>query len=214
MSMAVPLIVLAIGSIAAGYVGVPPALGGGNRIEHFLEPSFEAHGAPAHETTAASAAAGGVVPAALDSPQEPAPHAGAQAADHAAEIALERLLMAVSSGIALAGIGIAMYFWLRNPNAAAAMARRFRGAHRVLSNKYYVDELYDAAIVQPIKQLSIRGLWRGVDVGVIDGMVNGVGGGVQAASGVLRRAQTGSIRTYAAALFLGAVLILGYYLWP
>ena len=56
-------------------------------------------------------------------------------------------------------------------------------------------------------------LWRGVDAGLIDGTVNGTGALVRAGSAVLRRAQTGSMRTYAASLFFGVVVILGYYLW-
>jgi NADH-quinone oxidoreductase subunit L len=66
--------------------------------------------------------------------------------------------------------------------------------------------------VQPIKLLSIDGLWKGADVGAIDGAVNGVGQTVRYGSSVLRRAQTGSVRTYAASLFLGVILILGWYL--
>jgi NADH-quinone oxidoreductase subunit L len=53
-----------------------------------------------------------------------------------------------------------------------------------------------------------------VDTGVIDRAVNGVGGLVTGSADVLRRFQTGSVRTYAASLFVGVVLILGYYLWP
>jgi NADH-quinone oxidoreductase subunit L len=212
MTMAVPLIVLAIGSILAGYVGVPHALGGSNRIEGFLHPSFEAHASPTHETTAAQASAGGIVPASVSTAQEGAPHA--QADVHAADESTELMLMAVSVGLAVAGIGIAMYFWLRNPAAAESMRRRFSGVHQVLTNKYYVDELYDAALVQPVKQLSILGLWRGVDTGVIDAAVNGVGSSVQGSSSALRRVQTGSMRVYAAALFLGVVAILGYCFWP
>ena len=85
--------------------------------------------------------------------------------------------------------------------------------HRLLANKYYVDEVYDAAIVQPIRIVSEEGLWRGIDVRVIDAAVNGVGNAVGGASELLRRVQTGSVRTYAASFFLGVVLILGYYLW-
>ena len=85
-----------------------------------------------------------------------------------------------------------------------------RGVHTLLSHKYYVDELYEAAIVQPIKLLSTSGLWKGLDAGVIDGAVNGVGQTIRGGSNGLRRAQTGSIRTYAAFLFLGVVLILGW----
>src|SRR4029078_6037726 len=124
----------------------------------------------------------------------------------------ELMWMALSSGVAIAGIGIAAYFWLRNRAAADAMASRFHGIYTLLGHKYYVDELYDAAIVQPIKLLSTGGLWKAADAGLIDGAVNGVGQTVRAISGLLRRAQTGSIRTYAASLFLGVVLILGWYL--
>jgi NADH-quinone oxidoreductase subunit L len=64
-----------------------------------------------------------------------------------------------------------------------------------------------------VQAVSREALWRGVDVGVIDGAVNGVGAIVGASSGVLRRLQTGSVRAYAGSLFIGVVLMLGYYLW-
>jgi NADH-quinone oxidoreductase subunit L len=183
-SMAFVLIVLAIGSVLAGYIGLPHALGGANWIETFLHPAFLAPGAE---------------------------HAGAEAVH--GEAGTELMLMGLSVGLALAGLGIAFYFWLRNPAVADAWSRRFSGVHRLLGNKYYVDEIYDAAIVQPIRIVSTSGLWKGVDAGVIDLSVNGVGLGVRAGSSSLRRLQTGSIRAYAASLFLGAVLVLGYYLW-
>jgi NADH-quinone oxidoreductase subunit L len=192
-SMAVPLIVLAAGSIVAGFVGVPHALGGSNRIERFLHPSFEAHSAPAAQA---------------------ATQTSAPAEEHADshEVQTERILMGVSTGVAFAGIFIAAYFWRRNPAAADAAAVRFRPAHTLLYNKYYVDELYDAAVVQPTKLASTRLLWRGADAGLIDGAVNGVGITVRHSSGLLRRLQTGSMRTYAAGVFAGVVLIIGYYL--
>ena len=83
------------------------------------------------------------------------------------------------------------------PRRAAALAERFSGLHRLLLNKYYVDEIYDAVIVQPIKRMSTGALWRGVDAGLIDGTVNGVGLVVRGWSAVLRRLQTGSMRAYA-----------------
>jgi NADH-quinone oxidoreductase subunit L len=186
-AMAVVLVLLAVGSVLAGYVGVPAALGGSNHIEHFLEPSFRA---PGLETGGAGGAA-------------------TEHADHTAELGL----MAFSSGIALSGIGIAAYFFLRRREAADRAAARFAGAHRVLMNKYYVDELYDAAIVQPIKRTSDRALWRIFDAGVVDGAVNGAGAFVNGASAILRRLQTGSMRAYALSVFVGVVLILGYYVW-
>ena len=182
-AMAFALVVLAIGSVLAGYVGVPHALGGSNWIETFLHPSFVAPGAP----HAAEAVHG--------------------------DASTELMLMGLSIGLALAGIGVASYFWLRNRPASDRMARSFGGVHRLLLNKYYVDEVYDAAVVQPIKLVSTAGLWKGLDARVIDGSVNGVGLGIRAGSGGLRRLQTGSIRAYAASLFLGAVLVLGYYLY-
>ena len=199
--MALPLILLAVGSIFAGYVGVPHALGGSNRIESFLEPSFEAHGAP-HAVTAAAEA-----PAA-----EPAAAGEAHAAETHADVGTERLLMGISVGVAVAGIFIAMYFWLRNRSAADRMAQSFGGVYRLLLDKYRIDELYGTVFVQPIKLLSTAGLWRGVDAGLIDGAVNGVGAMISGSSSVLRRIQTGSVRTYAFGLFAGAVAILGYYL--
>ena len=70
-----------------------------------------------------------------------------------------------------------------------------------------------AAIVQPIRIASEDGLWKVVDVRVIDGAVNGVGEIVKDSGEVIRRVQSGSVRTYAASLLLGVVFILGYYLW-
>ena len=85
--------------------------------------------------------------------------------------------------------------------------------YRLLLNKYYVDEVYDTAVVKPIRTASEHVLWQGVDVGVIDGAVNGTALAVGTGSGVLRRLQTGSVRAYAASLLLGVVVVMGYYLW-
>jgi NADH-quinone oxidoreductase subunit L len=182
-AIALALVVLAAGSIFAGYLGVPHALGGANRLEQFLEPSFRAG--------AEAASPGG---------------------SHAS-LALEFGLMGASTMAALGGIGLAAFFFLRRPDAADSLAARFAGAYRLLVNKYYVDEIYEAAVVQPIRKVSEGGLWKGLDVRVIDGAVNGTGAGVFGAGSLLRRLQTGSVRGYAAFLMLGAVLIVGYYLW-
>ena len=186
--MAIALVVLAIGAVVAGYVGVPEVLvHGGNRIEAFLEPSFRAVGAEG-VTEAAEAVHGSA--------------------------STEMSLMALSTLVGLAGIGVATFFFLRRPSAADAMMARFRGLHRLLMGKYFVDEFYNALIVQPIKGLSNGLLWKGIDAGIIDGIVNGVGMTVRGGSGALRRLQTGSVRAYAMSLFVGVVAIVGYYLWP
>lgn len=176
--MAIALIVLAVGSVVAGYAGLPSILGGGDWFARYLEPSF-----------------------------------GAMPVEEVAEHGLEGTLMLVSIAAAIAGIGIAAYFFLKNRRAAADMAERFGGLQRLLLNKYYVDEIYDATIVQPIRIVSEAGLWKVVDAKVIDGAVNGVGQTVAGTSDWLRRVQTGSVRAYAASVFFGVVAILGYYLW-
>jgi len=193
-AMAFVLIVLALGSVLAGYIGVPHALGGHNQLAAWLAPSFQ--------VSAADGEAGGVEAAAAEAGE----------AD-ASAVALELTLMGVSSLIALAGIGFAALVWLKRRSIAENMARNYPVLHRLLLNKYYVDEIYDAAIVQPIRLGSEQSLWRRLDVGVIDGAVNGTGTIVAAGAGLLRRLQTGSVRSYAGSMFVGVVVILGYYLW-
>jgi NADH-quinone oxidoreductase subunit L len=187
-AMALALIVLAIGSVAAGYIGVPHALGGHNVLHAWLEPAFGLHEVAAEGEAAAEGAA----------------------AEHES---LELTLMGVSSLIAVIGIGIATFIWLRRRDIADSMARTFSPIHRLLLDKYYVDELYDATVVQPIKVASQQALWRGFDVRVIDGVVNGTGTLVSGGAAVLRRLQTGSVRAYAGSLFMGVIVVLGYYLW-
>jgi NADH-quinone oxidoreductase subunit L len=194
-AMAVALIALAIGSALAGYVGLPHALGGSNRLETFLEPSFAVTSSRAAGATAAAVASG----------EGQAGTAGE---------GTERMLMVLSSAIALGGIGIAWYFFLANRASADSVAASASGLRTLLLNKYYIDEIYDAAVVQPIRLASEEGLWKRVDVQLIDGAVNGAGAAVCGLSGGLRRLQTGSVRTYAASLLLGAVLVIGFYLWP
>jgi NADH-quinone oxidoreductase subunit L len=211
--MAIVLVLLAIGSVFAGYIGVPAVIGGSNRIEHFLAPSFAAPGLePGGEEGASPAEARGEMSHASE-PKGEGGHTATGPANEEGDHDTELLLMAFSSGIALAGIGIAVFFFLRRRDAAARTAARFAGLHRLLLNKYYVDEVYDAAIVQPIKRTSDRALWRVVDAGLIDGSVNGAGSLVNGASAILRRLQTGSMRAYALSVFVGVVLILGYYVW-
>jgi NADH-quinone oxidoreductase subunit L len=122
--------------------------------------------------------------------------------------------MAVSVVAAVGGIGIATFFFLRKPRAADDVAERFRHIYSMLEHKYYVDELYNAAVIRPVRVTSEKALWKGVDAGLIDGAVNGIGEVIGGGAKVLRRIQTGSVRVYAASVFVGVVVILGYYLWP
>jgi NADH-quinone oxidoreductase subunit L len=146
-AMALVLILLAIGSAVAGYVGVPSVLGGQNRLGEWLEPSFQAPG----ETVVAGGiqAETGVVGGLQAS--------GAETESEAENAALELTLMAISSAIAIAGIALAAFIWLRRRDLAAAIATRFSGVYRLLLNKYYVDEVYDAAVVKPIRTATCCG---------------------------------------------------------
>jgi NADH-quinone oxidoreductase subunit L len=82
---------------------------------------------------------------------------------------------------------------------------------RLLENKYYVDEVYDAALINPIKVGSREGLWRIFDQGVIDGIVNGMGRAVRELGRVVRYMQVGFVRSYAAIILLGALAVIGYF---
>jgi NADH-quinone oxidoreductase subunit L len=220
---------------------VPHVLGGHNTLGEWLHPAFTATsralaecnvpvtlpGAPAGMTLA-ECAPGDAVPAVASTAavateralaagavtaQEPAEAAAEHQAGGEDETALELTLMGVSSLIALLGIGLATFLWLKNPHLPASLAAQFPGLHRLLLNKYYIDEIYDAAVVHPIQRASTEGLWKGIDVKVVDGLVNLAGYLVGGVSAVLRLTQTGSVRSYAASTFVGVVLVLGYYLW-
>jgi NADH-quinone oxidoreductase subunit L len=196
-AMALALVILAIGSVGAGWIGWPHAIGGNNQLGAWLEPAFEAR-----------LASGEAAPAAAEA--LPPGEAAAEAESHED---LERTLMVFSSVVAIMGIALAYGVWVKRRDIAAAWADRLAPVYTTLLNKYYVDELYDATIVQPIKAASTEGLWRWFDVRVIDGAVNGAGSIVEDSAAVLRRLQTGSVRAYAGSLFVGVVVILGYYLW-
>ena len=208
LMMTVPLIILALGAIVAGYVGIPAALGGSNAIEHFLEPSFVAH-----------AGEGG--------------HG-----DELLHISRPAELGLMAFSILVAGVGmfIAYRNYFKQPEIAEQWAQRFAGPHKTLTNKYYVDELYDRTVVRGTMS-SARGLW-GVDSVVVDGAVNGAGWATLALSWIshvldkyvvdgivnlvglifkegsfsFRRVQTGLIQNYAFATLVGVFAFVTWFI--
>ena len=88
------------------------------------------------------------------------------------------------------------------------------GLHELLYKKYYVDELYQAVIVGPLLWISQNILWKVVDVGMIDGTVNGVASGTTAVGDRVRQVQSGNTRSYAVWVLIGAVLVFGIIFWP
>jgi NADH-quinone oxidoreductase subunit L len=241
--MTYPLMALAVGAIVAGFVGIPAALGGGNAIEHFLEPSFTASHHAAEPGAGQAAADHAAEPAQPASAAEPG-HAPASAAGHAAEgehaaphasRAVELGLMAFSVVIALIGIFAAWRFYVVKPEISERLADRFAGAHRTLTHKYYVDELYEATAISGTMG-SGRSLWsfdRKVvdgavngtgwmtlfsswlsgltDKQVVDGAVNSVGWTAEELSYWFRRLQTGLVQNYALLMLAGVVVFVGLY---
>jgi NADH-quinone oxidoreductase subunit L len=84
---------------------------------------------------------------------------------------------------------------------------------RILENKYYVDEIYDAAIIHPIETGSREGLWKLFDIGVIDGLLHALGETVTEAGRLIRHLQAGFVRGYAAIILIGAVAMIGVFVY-
>jgi len=220
-SMTVPLMVLAAGSVVAGFLGVPAALFGNNWIEGFLEPVFE----PAHHALREVFA-------------EPAPGGST-----------EYLLMAASVGIAAMGILVAWRIYKIAPAIADRLAASFATAHRVLLNKYYVDELYDAVFVRGLALgggerlfdadryvvdgagggrigpgLGVNGIgWAARDLlarlsnlfdrWFVDGAVNTTAAVFDNGSYLFRAVQNGLVQQYVLVMFMGVLVLIGAGYW-
>lgn len=195
-SMVLPLIVLAAGAVFAGYLGVPEGLSRGklpNYFERLLEPSIATlSGLPTIPERDQHTPEGTPLRSTAEPTDQPRE-------DHG----LELTLTGVSIMIALGGLGIGLWWFSRKP---------LWEPPRLLEEKYYVDELYEATVVQPIKQGSTNVLWKIIDVHIIDGAVNGAGHLASMLGGVLRYLQSGLARSYVAVLVLGALLIIGYFM--
>jgi NADH-quinone oxidoreductase subunit L len=122
------------------------------------------------------------------------------------------LLVAVAVSVSLIGLGLAYRIYLEVPETASLVARRVGAFYRVLLGKYYVDEAYRFLFVRPAVALA-DGVYRAFDVRVVDGAVNGIARLVGWGSGLIRRLNTGYVRSYAFYIFLGAVAIIGYYIF-
>ena len=132
---------------------------------------------------------------------------------HHGAAALEITLMVVSVGVALLGIFAAFVFFMKRTELPARFVAKWPRLHRTVWNKYYVDELNDAAVVLPLKRVSTNFLWLFIDAAVIDGAANGVGFLAKRVGGGLRRMQTGHVYAYALSIVVGAAAVLGVMLW-
>jgi NADH-quinone oxidoreductase subunit L len=118
------------------------------------------------------------------------------------------MLEIIGSAAGLLGIALAWYVYIAQPGLAGRIAESAGTLYRLVYNKYFVDEVYDATIVKPLVEGSRTFLWRGIDAGIIDGAVNGVGSLSRGIGGGLRLLQSGNIRSYAAWVVVGAVLVV------
>jgi NADH-quinone oxidoreductase subunit L len=117
-------------------------------------------------------------------------------------------LMAISTAAGLIGIGLAWLMYVARPGMADSLAGSVRGLYTLVYNKYFVDEIYGATVVNPVVNGSRAVLWKGMDAGVIDGIVNGIGARARNIGGALRLIQSGNIRSYATWVLFGSVLVI------
>jgi len=204
--MLVPLVALAVGAVFSGMVWYGSFFGDHAQVNRFF-------GIPAHAEAGAD-----------DSPatdrRAPDSHApDSRAAAGAIFMAPDNHVMdeahhapkwvKVSPFVAmLAGFVVAWWFYIVNPALPGALAASQRPLYLFLLNKWYIDEIYDFVLVNPAKRLA-RGLWRGGDLGVIDGFLNGVAMGVVPFfTRLAGRAQSGYIFTYALGMVIGIAVLV------
>ena len=120
---------------------------------------------------------------------------------------MEYLLMFVSVAIAASGIYGAHWIYLRRAELAVSLVKRYPRIYRTVFNKYYVDEIYDAVIVDPTVKISNEILWKAMDVTMIDGSVNGSARMINGFGQMLRKIQTGVAQSYAV-VFIGGILFV------
>ncbi|MGE3465798.1 MAG: NADH-quinone oxidoreductase subunit L [Pyrinomonadaceae bacterium] len=185
--MTVPLIILAFLSTVGGLVGVPYAMSSlvGIKDANTFEHVLE--------------------PVIAETAMPTAVAAREAAKSHAPEVVQkERMLAGLSVVMAIIGMAIGWF---------AFRGRPLRKMPKILDEKWRLDEFYNGYIVDPITVLSRKGLWKGFDLGFIDGIVNGIGYFVMEMGNVVRGFQVGFVRSYAAIILIGALAVLGYFIY-
>ena len=184
-NMTVPLVVLAILSVCGGWMAAPPLVGGVNYFERFLAPVLAA--GAAHAAPAAESASGG------------------------AEILQALIGAPVIAG--LLGFLLAWWLYVSSPETPKKLAAALSASYKLLSGKYFIDELYAALIVKPLVWVSDKVLWHAVDEGAIDGTVNGIAHISRESGDRLRHANTGNVRSYATWIVFGVLVFTSLLLW-
>jgi len=120
----------------------------------------------------------------------------------------EILLMAVSVAGVVLSVWLARRIYIKNMKIADDVAGRFKTGYKVLWNKYYIDEIYDKLVINPIRKVSESLLFRVMDVKIIDGFVNGTASFVDRISSLIKKMQTGGVQFYAVIMVFGIVIAL------
>jgi NADH-quinone oxidoreductase subunit L len=198
--MLAPLVILAVLSTIGGLVGI------GNRFEKFLAPVVSP--AITAEHHAASTEAG------IDNPHPSAAPADQKSPyEEEEDTKYEVPLMILSVLCGLGGAGLAYQFYVRSPQTPVRIAASLGGVYTTVLNKYYVDEIYGAAIIRPIIAFSRTVLWKGIDAGTIDRSIDGAARGSQEVSEGVRTLFSGNIRSYAGWVSAGAAVVVIYMVW-
>jgi NADH-quinone oxidoreductase subunit L len=187
MVMIVPLVILALLSIGGGFIKAP----------EFLAPVF-ATGSVSAEVGHAERRTG-----------EDARASMAEYEDKSTE----HLLMGLSIGAGVLGFLLAFQLYHRRPELPGKIADGISGLYRTVANKYYVDEIYNWMLIAPLIDISRRWLWRGVDQGGIDTVVNDGAIAAREVGDVARHMQSGNLRSYAGWLAAGAAVVVAYMVW-
>lgn len=122
------------------------------------------------------------------------------------------VFMAISVAIGLAGMGFGYFMYVVKPELPKSLFESLSGVHKILFNKYYVDELYDLIIIRPIKAISMV-CWKVLDVIIVDGTVLAFGRVSRFAGEVSRLLQTGAMQVYAVFIILGLAATVGYLIY-
>ena len=174
-TMTIPLVVLAVLAIVAGFIGIPHVLGGSHWLEHFLAPVFKQSEIYAH--------------------------------GHKLTHSTEYVLMGVTVTITILMILFARNKFVSKGYVPADDSVKQGFIPRLLANKYYVDEFYNAIIVKPLNGLASFS-YKFLELKGVDAIVNGVGKLVVFISGQARKLQTGNTGFYIFAMVIGILVIL------
>jgi NADH-quinone oxidoreductase subunit L len=198
--MLIPLVILAFLSVFGGYVGVPGSLGGSNRFDQFLAPVF-------HSTIPSTSAE--QVTAGESAPPEQTTEGAEPKTGHSTEL----IFTGISVCAGFLGLFFAWLLYYRRPQLPEEIALALGGLYRGVVNKYYVDEIYAAVFVKPLIGISRGVFWHGIDQHVIDATLDDSAAGAREISGVVRRMQSGNLRSYAGWIAFGAAAVVVYMVW-